>query len=137
MVKLVISSEHVALLSLFRFEVFDMLGADSLVGMLPIFLEGPDPLPELTGSIGGGNTSAGAAGCEFGAEQAVLVRDEATKQMLLETYGDKMIVLTVHECKGLEFQVREGEPRQRPCERVFSEGTGASARITQPSPRAP
>lgn len=74
--------------------------------MVPVFLEGPDPLPELTGSIGGGNMNAGAAGCEFGAEQAVLVRDEATKQALLEKYGEKMIVLTVHECKGLEFQVR-------------------------------
>ena len=92
---------------------------DYTAGKVPIFLEGPDPLPELTGSIGVGNTSTGAAGCEFGAEQAVLVRDEATKQKLIEKYGEKMIVLTVHECKGLEFKVRGWESHHAAVQGLF------------------
>ena len=75
---------------------------------MPIFLQGDDPLISLIGAPEGGlggDKSTGAAGCEFGAEQAVLVRDEATKQEVLQKYGQRMLVLTVHECKGLEFQV--------------------------------
>ena len=34
------------------------------------------------------------------------MRDEETKRRVLDKYGQRMLVLTVHECKGLEFQVR-------------------------------
>ncbi|KAF5831577.1 hypothetical protein DUNSADRAFT_12957 [Dunaliella salina] len=50
-------------------------------------------------------------GGHFGAEQAVIVRDDVEKRKLkasLEQYGlaaKGLLVLTVHECKGLEFQV--------------------------------
>ncbi|GAQ79821.1 tRNA-splicing endonuclease positive effector [Klebsormidium nitens] len=47
---------------------------------------------------------AGTGGCEFGAEQVVLVRDAAAKRRLVDRVGTDMLVLTVHECKGLEFQ---------------------------------
>ncbi len=41
------------------------------------------------------------------AHQAVLVANEAANERLLRRLGDNcMLVLTVHECKGLEFQVR-------------------------------
>lgn len=50
---------------------------------------------------------AGTGGCEFGAEQVVLVRDAAAKRRLVDRVGTGMLVLTVHECKGLEFQVKD------------------------------
>lgn len=51
----------------------------------------------------------GGGGCEFGAEQAILVRDESRKQAMLsnlDAVKKTCLVLTVDECKGLEFQVR-------------------------------
>ena len=41
--------------------------------------------------------------CEFGAEQAILVRDEDTKRSVLEVSGNRALVLTVLEAKGMEF----------------------------------
>jgi hypothetical protein len=42
----------------------------------------------------------------FGAEQAILVRDDATKKQIVDLVGKQALVLTIVECKGLEFQVR-------------------------------
>lgn len=42
---------------------------------------------------------------EFGAEQAILVRDDCHKMQVLEKVGKQCLVLTILECKGLEFQV--------------------------------
>lgn len=41
--------------------------------------------------------------CEFGAEQVVLVRDEATKKLVSSISGNKALVLTILESKGMEF----------------------------------
>lgn len=51
---------------------------------------------------------AGAASCEFGAEQAILVRDEGAKERLQAQIGQSALVLTALEAKGLEFQVGSG-----------------------------
>lgn len=40
----------------------------------------------------------------FGAEQVILVRDEETKRQVLRISQDKALVLTVLECKGMEFE---------------------------------
>ncbi|EEF38947.1 conserved hypothetical protein [Ricinus communis] len=48
--------------------------------------------------------SSGSNYLEFGAEQAILVRDEIDKNKIFNLVGEKAIVLTVMECKGLEFQ---------------------------------
>ncbi|KAM6567430.1 hypothetical protein CsatA_026558 [Cannabis sativa] len=40
----------------------------------------------------------------FGAEQAILVRDDNTKNEVLKYVGKHALVLTISECKGLEFQ---------------------------------
>jgi superfamily I DNA/RNA helicase len=42
---------------------------------------------------------------DFGANQAILVRDEDQKRNFLEKSGGKALVLTISGCKGLEFQV--------------------------------
>jgi len=46
--------------------------------------------------------------CEFGAEQAILVATEAAKKKLVARVGNRALVFTVLECKGLEFQVLIG-----------------------------
>ena len=41
----------------------------------------------------------------FGAEQVILVRDDAAKKQIIDLVGKQALVLTIVECKGLEFQV--------------------------------
>lgn len=41
----------------------------------------------------------------FGAEQVILVRDDDTKKQVVNLVGKQALVLTIVECKGLEFQV--------------------------------
>jgi hypothetical protein len=41
----------------------------------------------------------------FGAEQVILVRDDVTKKRVVDLVGKQALVLTIVECKGLEFQV--------------------------------
>uniref|UniRef100_A0ACD5V376 Uncharacterized protein n=1 Tax=Avena sativa TaxID=4498 RepID=A0ACD5V376_AVESA len=40
----------------------------------------------------------------FGAEQVILVRDDATKKQIVDLVGKQALILTIVECKGLEFQ---------------------------------
>ncbi|KAK2383852.1 P-loop containing nucleoside triphosphate hydrolase superfamily protein [Trifolium repens] len=40
----------------------------------------------------------------FGAEQVILVRDDYARKEILEHVGKQALVLTILECKGLEFQ---------------------------------
>ncbi|KAK9742962.1 hypothetical protein RND81_03G208100 [Saponaria officinalis] len=40
----------------------------------------------------------------FGSEQVILVRDDSVKDKLTKSIGRRAIVLTIFECKGLEFQ---------------------------------
>jgi hypothetical protein len=41
----------------------------------------------------------------FGAEQVILVRDDDMKKQVVNVVGKQALVLTIVECKGLEFQV--------------------------------
>ncbi|KAF3159968.1 hypothetical protein TWF751_000520 [Orbilia oligospora] len=41
---------------------------------------------------------------EFGAEQVLIVRDEEAKCLLSKAMGDKVMILTILESKGMEFQ---------------------------------
>ncbi|KAK6352318.1 hypothetical protein TWF730_009148 [Orbilia blumenaviensis] len=41
---------------------------------------------------------------EFGAEQVLIVRDEEAKYLLPEVIRDKLLILTILESKGMEFQ---------------------------------
>jgi hypothetical protein len=41
----------------------------------------------------------------FGAEQVILVRDDYARKEILDYVGKQALVLTILECKGLEFQV--------------------------------
>jgi len=41
----------------------------------------------------------------FGAEQVILVRDDSARKEVLDYVEKQALVLTILECKGLEFQV--------------------------------
>lgn len=41
----------------------------------------------------------------FGAEQVILVRDDSARKEISNFVGKHALVLTIVECKGLEFQV--------------------------------
>ncbi|PWA95691.1 uvrD-like Helicase, ATP-binding domain, P-loop containing nucleoside triphosphate hydrolase [Artemisia annua] len=53
-------------------------------------------------TIFGGSESSGEV-VGFGAEQVILVRDERAKTEICEYVGKQALVLTILECKGLEF----------------------------------
>ncbi|KAG8798430.1 hypothetical protein FRC17_007467, partial [Serendipita sp. 399] len=53
-------------------------------------------LRALLGSKGSGNI-------ELGAEQCILVRDNAARRRFLEQFGNVGVVMTLYESKGLEF----------------------------------
>eukprot|EP01038_Epipyxis_sp_PR26KG_P006991 gene6991-9554_t len=68
-------------------------------GPKPIFLDSnSDVIAELFTS-----NNAEAKIVEFGAEQVILVRDDEAKNRIKATIGNNALVLTVFECKGMEF----------------------------------
>ncbi|KAI3734269.1 hypothetical protein L6452_13734 [Arctium lappa] len=73
-------------------------------GEAPVLLEsGNDENAIVTIFCGnGGGTGGEIVG--FGAEQVILVRDDCAKTEICEYVGKQALVLTLVECKGLEFQ---------------------------------
>ncbi|KAF3240638.1 hypothetical protein TWF132_011064 [Orbilia oligospora] len=51
-----------------------------------------------------GEEGGAAVISEFGAEQVLIVRDEEAKYLLSKAMGDKVMILTILESKGMEFQ---------------------------------
>ncbi|KAJ9554076.1 hypothetical protein OSB04_018121 [Centaurea solstitialis] len=73
-------------------------------GEAPVLLEpGNDENAIVTIFGGSGSGSREIAG--FGAEQVILVRDDCAKTEICEYVGKQALILTIVECKGLEFQV--------------------------------
>ncbi|KAG0608710.1 hypothetical protein M758_8G126400 [Ceratodon purpureus] len=70
-----------------------------LEGEVPVFLKTEENRGLVT-CLFDMEATAGGGGCEFGAEQVILVRNNDIKQQI----GDRGLVLNVHDCKGLEFQ---------------------------------
>ncbi|XP_035540340.1 uncharacterized protein LOC108992280 isoform X2 [Juglans regia] len=77
---------------------------NSLVyGEAPILLEsGSNENAIIT--IFGNNGNSGASIVGFGAEQVILVRDDSARKEVAKYVGKQALVLTIVECKGLEFQ---------------------------------
>ncbi|PHT49426.1 hypothetical protein CQW23_09173 [Capsicum baccatum] len=85
----------------------DVLHAEtSLIdGAAPVLLKpgnGENSIITIFGNKG--NNSGKIVG--FGAEQVILVRDESAKQEVFRYVGQKALILTIIECKGLEFEAR-------------------------------
>jgi superfamily I DNA/RNA helicase len=93
---------------LYRFfpSFIDVLSHETslIYGEAPILLEsGNDENAIVTIFGNSGNVRSNFVG--FGAEQVILVRDDAAKKEIDNYVGKHALVLTVVECKGLEFQV--------------------------------
>lgn len=75
-----------------------------IYGEAPVILDsGNDENAIITIFGSSGSTRDNVHG--FGAEQVILVRDECDKSQVFEHVGKQALVLTIVECKGLEFQV--------------------------------
>nr|GEY10549.1 hypothetical protein [Tanacetum cinerariifolium] len=73
-----------------------------IFGEPPVLLESGHDENAIVAIFGGSKSGDDIVG--FGAEQVILVRDDHTKTEVCEFVGKKVLVLTIVECKGLEFQ---------------------------------
>ncbi|XP_011091752.2 uncharacterized protein LOC105172113 [Sesamum indicum] len=74
-----------------------------IYGESPVVLEpGSDENSIIT--IFGHSGNAGGKWVGFGADQVILVRDDSARKEVSNYIGDQALVLTIVECKGLEFQ---------------------------------
>ncbi|KAK9106425.1 hypothetical protein Syun_022436 [Stephania yunnanensis] len=83
----------------------DILNAETslIYGEAPVLLEsGSDENAIVTIFGNSGSDKGGMIG--FGAEQVILVRDDNAKKEIAGYVGKQALVLTIVECKGLEFQ---------------------------------
>nr|GEW37032.1 UvrD-like helicase, ATP-binding domain, P-loop containing nucleoside triphosphate hydrolase [Tanacetum cinerariifolium] len=71
-------------------------------GEAPVLLESGNDENAIVTIFGDTGTSGEIVG--FGAEQVILVRDDCAKAEICEYIGKNALVLTIVECKGLEFQ---------------------------------
>ncbi|GJY39000.1 UvrD-like helicase, ATP-binding domain, P-loop containing nucleoside triphosphate hydrolase [Tanacetum coccineum] len=71
-------------------------------GEAPVLLECDCDENAIVTIFGDTGTSGKIVG--FGADQVILVRDDCAKTEICESVGKNALVLTILECKGLEFQ---------------------------------
>ncbi|KAL7106268.1 hypothetical protein ACP275_07G101400 [Erythranthe tilingii] len=74
-----------------------------IYGESPVVLE-PGSDENLIMSIFGHSGHDGGKWVGFGADQVILVRDDSARNEIFNYIGKKALVLTIVECKGLEFQ---------------------------------
>ncbi|KAF5747513.1 hypothetical protein HS088_TW05G00235 [Tripterygium wilfordii] len=73
-----------------------------IYGELPVLLESENNKNAIISIFGSSGNIGHMAG--FGAEQVILVRDDVSRKEIYRLVGKKALVLTILECKGLEFQ---------------------------------
>ncbi|GJZ98913.1 UvrD-like helicase, ATP-binding domain, P-loop containing nucleoside triphosphate hydrolase [Tanacetum coccineum] len=71
-------------------------------GEAPVFLESCNNENAIVTIFGGSKSGGEIVG--FGAEQVILVRDDRARTEIIVYVGRQALVLTILECKGLEFQ---------------------------------
>ncbi|GFP95813.1 tpr and ankyrin repeat-containing protein 1 [Phtheirospermum japonicum] len=74
-----------------------------IYGECPVVLE-PGSDGNLILTIFGQSGGGGGQWMGFGADQVILVRDDSARQEISKYVGHQALVLTILECKGLEFQ---------------------------------
>lgn len=75
-----------------------------IYGEAPILLYSGDDENLFIKILGNSGIIAGKMG-GFGADQVILVRDGTSRKEVFDSIGKQALVLTIMECKGLEFQV--------------------------------
>ncbi|XP_065871329.1 uncharacterized protein [Euphorbia lathyris] len=92
---------------LYRFfpKFVDILSHETsfIFGEAPILLESCGDENAII-TIFGNNGNVGSKFVGFGAEQVILVRDDSARKEISKYVGKQALVLTIVECKGLEFQ---------------------------------
>ncbi|EXB88355.1 Helicase SEN1 [Morus notabilis] len=79
-------------------------GTTTVIGETPFLLESrSNESPAFTLFGKSENTSRNVI--SFGAQQVILVRDESARQKIKDYVGKQALILTIMECKDLEFQV--------------------------------
>ncbi|MED6110877.1 hypothetical protein PIB30_047024 [Stylosanthes scabra] len=74
-----------------------------IFGEAPIILESGNKENAMVTIFGNSGHMTGKF-VGFGAEQVILVRDDSVRREVLDYVGNEALVLTILECKGLEFQ---------------------------------
>ncbi|XP_065006947.1 uncharacterized protein LOC135637969 [Musa acuminata AAA Group] len=74
-----------------------------ICGEAPVLLESSNDENAIL-TIFGNSGSGQRCLSGFGAEQVILVRDTVTKEQIFDQIGKQALVLTILECKGLEFE---------------------------------
>ncbi|KAF6160731.1 hypothetical protein GIB67_035932 [Kingdonia uniflora] len=75
-----------------------------IYGEAPVMLESGNDENAIITIFGNSGSISGCNMVGFGAEQVILVRDDYAKKEILGYVGKQALVLTIVECKGLEFQ---------------------------------
>ncbi|PIA50211.1 hypothetical protein AQUCO_01300743v1 [Aquilegia coerulea] len=88
----------------FPFSV-DVLGPETslIYGEAPVLLQSGNDENAIVSIFGNSGISGGNI-VGFGAEQVILVRDDCARKEVAGYVGKQALVLTILECKGLEFQ---------------------------------
>ncbi|KAE9610580.1 putative RNA helicase [Lupinus albus] len=92
------------LIYFFRYSIDVLKPETSFIhGEAPIVLECENG-ENAVETIFGRSSAEGGKIVGFGAEQAILVRDDSARKEVVDYVGKHALVLTILECKGLEFQ---------------------------------
>ncbi|XP_058090435.1 uncharacterized protein LOC131236918 [Magnolia sinica] len=75
-----------------------------IYGEAPVLLDSGNDENAIITIFGSSGSTRGVVNGGFGAEQVILVRDDFDKKQIFEHVGKQALVLTIVECKGLEFQ---------------------------------
>ncbi|MCL7030399.1 hypothetical protein MKW94_022295 [Papaver nudicaule] len=101
-----LSQSVIELLYIFFPHHIDILSPETslICGEAPIWLESANDDNAIITIFGKSGENAGRRTSGFGAEQVILVRDDSVRKEIAEHIGKQALVLTISECKGLEFQ---------------------------------
>ncbi|KAJ7942731.1 UvrD-like Helicase, ATP-binding domain, P-loop containing nucleoside triphosphate hydrolase [Quillaja saponaria] len=100
-----LSQSIIELLYQFFPQSIDVLKPETsfIYGEAPVLLESGNSENAIV-KIFGNSENIGRKIVGFGAEQVILVRDDGARKEILNYVGKHALVLTILECKGLEFQ---------------------------------
>ncbi|MCL7034766.1 hypothetical protein MKW94_002820, partial [Papaver nudicaule] len=101
-----LSQSVIELLHIFFPHHIDNLSPETslIYGEAPIWLGSANDDDAIITIFGKSGENAGRSANGFGAEQVILVRDDSVRKEIAEHIGKQALVLTIAECKGLEFQ---------------------------------
>ncbi|KAI3944743.1 hypothetical protein MKW98_021201 [Papaver atlanticum] len=101
-----LSQSVIELLHIFFPHHIDNLSPETslIYGAAPSWLESANDDNAIITIFGKSGEKAGRSTSGFGAEQVISVRDDSVRKETAEHNGKQALVLTIAECKGLEFQ---------------------------------